>query len=45
MFRVGDIKKWNKLFSNTLSISQKLQIINNNFKLIDGDVVNVSNYF
>ena len=36
---VQDIKNWNNLFSNSLSVNQSLDIINNNFKLIDGDVV------
>jgi len=36
---VQDIKNWNNLYSNSLSIGQNLQIINNNFKLIDGDIV------
>ena len=36
---IEDIKNWNNLYSDILSINQTLKIINNNFKLLDGDVV------
>ena len=39
MLELEILKSGISLSSNALFISQKLQIINNNFKLIDGDVV------
>ena len=36
---ISDIKKWNKLFKNTLSINQNLTIKKGDFKLVDGDIL------
>ena len=38
--KVDEIKKWNNLKTNHLSIGQILEIYHNDFELIDGDIVN-----
>ena len=38
--KVDEIKKWNNLKNNHLSIGQNLEIYHNDFDLIDGDIVN-----
>ena len=38
--KVDEIKKWNNLKTNHLSIGQNLEIYHNDFNLIDGDIVN-----
>ena len=39
---VNEIKSWNKLSSNNLKIGQKLEIYNQDFELLDGDIVSFS---
>ena len=39
---VNEIKSWNNLSSNVLSIGQKLEIYNKDFELLDGDVISFS---